>query len=221
MKKRRWTQVGILALGVATALGCTRAATVQSESAGTLEPVMSTGVTPVNARTLPAGVDLELTLDQAIGTKNSRVGQEFSATVRNTVHAQNGRVVVPAGAKVYGRVTGLDDSDHPGEAAAIRLDFDRLVFNGRSYPFEARITATQLERSQDRNVSGRDVAIGAAAGAALGAIIGEGDLKKILGGAAIGAAAGTVIALGAGDTEATLPAGARMNVRTTQTVALR
>ena len=32
---------------------------------------------------------------------------------------------------------------------------------------------------------------------------------------------GTVIALGAGDTEATLPAGSRMNVRTTQTVALR
>jgi hypothetical protein len=221
MKYRMWKEVAILAIGATTALGCSRVATVESQSAGAVEPVMSTGVTPVNARTLPSGVDLELTLDQSIGTKHSRVGQEFSATVRNTVHAQNGRVVVPAGAKVYGRVTGLDDSDHPGEAAAIRLDFDRLAFNGRSYPFEARITATQLETSRDRNVSGRDVAVGAAAGAALGAIIGEGDLKKILGGAAIGAAAGTVIALGVGDTEATLPAGARMNVRTTQTVALR
>jgi hypothetical protein len=137
------------------------------------------------------------------------------------VYAQNGRIVVPAGAKVYGRVMGLDDSDHPDEAAAIRLDFERLVFNGRSYPFEARITATDLQTSRDRNVSGRDVVVGAAAGAVLGAIVGEGDLKKILGGAAIGAAAGTVIALGVGDTEATLPAGARMNVRTTQTVALR
>jgi hypothetical protein len=221
MKPCMWKEVTILAFGATTALGCSRVATVESQSPGTVEPVMSTGVTPVNARTLPSGVDLELTLDQSIGTKHSRVGQEFSATVRNTVYAQNGRVVVPAGAKVYGRVTGLDDSDHPGEAAAIRLDFDRLAFNGRSYPFEARITATQLETSRDRNVSGRDVAVGAAAGAALGAIIGEGDLKKILGGAAIGAAAGTVIALGVGDTEASLPAGARMNVRTTQTVALR
>jgi len=221
MKYRKWKQVPILALVATAALGCARAATVESESTGTVGPVMSTGVTPVNARTLPAGVDLELTLDQAIGTKNSRVGQEFSATVRNTVYAQNGRVVVPEGAKVYGRVTGLDDSDHPGEAAAIRLDFERIVLNGRSYPFEARITATNLETSRDRNVSGRDVAVGAAAGAVLGAIVGEGDLRKVLGGAAIGAAAGTVIALGVGDTEASLPAGARMNVRTTQSVALR
>lgn len=52
-------------------------------------------------------------------------------------------------------------------------------------------------------------------------VVGEGDLRKILGGAAIGAAAGTVIALGVGDTEATLPVGSRMNVRTTQSVALR
>ena len=221
MQCRMWKQLGILAVVTSATLGCARTATVESEAGGTLEPVMSTGVTPVNARTLPSGVDLELTLDQAIGTKHSRVGQEFSATVRNTVHAQNGRVVVPAGAKVYGRVTGLDDSDHPGEAAAIRLDFERLSFNGRSYPFEARITATNLETARDRRVGVGDVAIGAAAGAVLGAIVGEGDLRKILGGAAIGAAAGTVIALGVGDTEATLPTGARMNVRTTQTVALR
>ena len=221
MKCHMWRRVGPLAVGAISLIGCARAATVESESAGTLEPSMSTGVTPVNARNLPAGVDLELTLDQAIGTKNSRVGQEFTATVRNAVYAQNGRVVVPSGAKVHGRVTGLDDSDHPGEAAAIRLDFDRLTFNGRSYPFEARITATNLETTRDRNVSARDVGVGAAAGAVLGAIIGEGDVGKILGGAAIGAAAGTVIALGVGDTEASLPAGSRMNVRTTQSVALR
>src|SRR5918999_2602577 len=170
MQYRMWKRVATLALVASATLGCARAATVESESAGTLEPVMSTGVTPVNARTLPSGVDLELTPDQTIGTKHSRVGQEFSATVRNAVHAQNGRVVVPAGAKVYGHVTGLDDSDHPGEAAAIRLDFERLSFNGRSYPFEARITATNLETARDRNVSGRDVAVGAAAGAGLGAI---------------------------------------------------
>src|ERR687895_1538150 len=221
MQCRMWKQLGILAIVTSATIGCARTATVESEAGGTLEPVMSTGVTPVNARTLPSGVDLELTLDQAIGTKHSRVGQEFSATVRNTVHAQNGGVVVPAGPKAYGRVTGLDDSDPPGEAAAIRLDFERLSFNGRSYPFEARITATNLETARDRRVGVGDVAVGAAAGAVLGAIVGEGDIGKILGGAAVGAAAGTVIALGVGDTEANLPAGSRMNVRTTQSVALR
>jgi hypothetical protein len=220
MKYPTW-KIGTLAIAAVTALGCSRAVNVESEAAGGVGPVTSTGVTPVNARTLPSGVNLELTLDQAIGTRNSRVGQEFTATVRNSVFAQNGRVVVPAGAKVYGRVTGLQGSDRPGQAAAIRLDFERLAFNGRDYPFEARITATDLQTSRNPNINPRDVAVGAAAGAVLGAVIGEGDIAKILGGAAIGAAAGTVISLGTADTEATLPAGARLNVQTTQSVALR
>ena len=214
-----YKSVGALAFAALAAGGCSRAVNVESQSGGAVSPSVS--VTPVDARTLPAGVDMSLTLDQAIGTKNSRVGQEFSATVRNDLYAQNGRLVVPAGAKVYGHVTGLQDSRSPTEPAAIRLDFDRLVFNGRTYSFDADITATDLATTRDRGISGRDVATGAAAGAVLGAIIGKGDISKILGGAAIGAAAGTVISLGTGTTEATLPAGTRMDVRTTQSVALR
>ena len=218
MTHHTW-RVGTLGVAAIAALGCSRAVNVQSESAGTVGA--ATGVIPVNARTLPSGVDMELTLDQPIGTRNSSVGQEFTATVRNAVYAQNGRVVVPAGAKVYGRVTGLQNAG-VGTPAAIRLDFDRLAFNGRSYPFEARITATNLQSSSSSGINTRDVVTGAAAGAVLGAIIGEGDIGKILGGAALGAAAGTVISLGTGGaTESTLPAGSVMRVQTTQSVALR
>jgi hypothetical protein len=211
-----WKQCVTLVAAAATfgALGCSRAVNVESESAGAV------AVTPVNSRTLPAGVDIEVALDQPIGTKHSSVGQEFRATVLNSVHAQNGRVAVPAGAKAYGHVTGLHGGsvDRP---AAIRLAFDRLVFDGRSYPFEASVTSTQLQTAREPGVRGRDVGIGAAAGGVLGAIIGEGDIGKILGGAVLGAGAGTVVSLGRQGTEPTLPAGTRLNVRTTQTVALR
>jgi len=54
----------------------------------------------------------------------------------------------------------------------------------------------------------------------LGAVIGGGDVSKILGGAAIGAAAGTVISLGTGEVEAVLPAGSKMTLQTTQQVTL-
>lgn len=200
---------------LAGAAACSRATTV--ESTGDVAPAV-----PATANTLPTGSVLTVTLDQEIGTKNSKVGEEFTATVADPVVASNGQTVVPAGTKVYGKVTGLDDSDRAGEPAAIRLDFERIVINGQSHPFEARITATNLQTTgQDtRDETLKKAGIGAAAGAVLGAIVGDGDISKILGGAAIGAAAGTVISLGTGDVEAVLPAGSRMTLQTTQQVSM-
>lgn len=181
------------------------------------------GTTAVDARSLPSGTVLQARLDNEIGTKVSKVGDTFSATVENDVVAQNGQVVVPSGARIYGKVTGLDNSDHVGEPAAIKVDFERLNMRGASYPFEGKVTATQLEtRGADtRNETLKKAGIGAAAGAVLGGILSGGDLDKIILGGALGAAAGTVISLGTGEVEAVLPAGTRMTLQTTRTVALR
>ena len=206
----------MFALAALAATGaCSRATTV--ESTGDVAPT-----TPVNASALPTGSVVTVTLDQPVGTKTSKVGDTFSATVVDAIVASNGQTVVPAGSKVYGKVTGLKDSDNVSEKAAIRLDFERININGVERPFEANITATQLQtqKEESRNETLKKAGIGAAAGAVLGAVLGGGDVSKILGGAAIGAAAGTVISLGAGDVEAVLPAGSRMTLQTTQQVAL-
>ena len=76
------------------------------------------------------------------------------------------------------------------------------------------------EGQDSRNETLKKAGIGAAAGAVLGAVIGGGDVSKILGGAAIGAAAGTVISLGTGEVDAVLPAGSKMTLQTTQQVTL-
>ena len=204
----------------ATTLGaCSTARQTRVESGG--DVVMSSQ--PVDNRSIPAGQTMQVRLNQTIGTKNSKVGDTFTASVVNAVTAQNGQTVVPAGATVTGRVTGLDDSDHAGEAAAIRLNFDQISFNGRTYPFTAKVTETNLqtEGNDSRNETLKKAGIGAAAGAVLGAVLSDGDLSKILGGAAIGAAAGSVISLGTGDVEAVLPAGSTMTLQATSTVALR
>ncbi len=213
-------QVGALALVALMTAGCaTGPLRVESESAGMYAPPV---VMPVNARLLPAGTDLYVQLDNRIGTRESRVGDIFSATVRHTVWAQNGARVIPAGAKVYGRVTGLDDSDYPGEKARIRLDFNRLAFGGRSYPLEAMVTMTPIETSQERRgLSGRVILFGAALGAALGGVFSGGEVESVLGGAALGALAGTVYTYARGDIEMALPAGSRMTLRTTRAVTLR
>ena len=182
------TATKFLAVAALVATGaCSRATTV--ESSGDVG-----GVTPVSANSLPSGAVVNVTLDQAVGTKTSRVGDSFSATVAEPIVAANGQTVVPAGAKVYGKVTGLQDSNNAGQKAAIRLDFERINVNGVDRPFEARISATELktEGADTRNETIKKASIGAAAGAVLGAVLGGGDVSKILGGAAIGAAAGTV-----------------------------
>ena len=205
----------VLALAALVTTGaCSRTTTV--ESGGEVA-----AATPVSASSLPTGAVVTVTLDQAVGTKNSKVGDTFTATVAEAITTSNGQTVGPAGSKVYGKVTGLQDSDNAGQKAAIRLDFERINVNGVERPFEANITTTQLEtqKEETRDETLKKAGIGAAAGAVLGAVIGGGDISKILGGAAIGAAAGTVISLGGGDVEAVLPAGSKMTLQTTQQVA--
>ncbi len=198
-------------------VACARQARI--ESGGDVD----LSATPLDARILPSGIAVDVRLDREIGTKASRVGDQFSATVEHAVVAQNGATVVPEGAKVYGTVTGLDNSEHVGDPAAIRIDFDRLNMRGQNYPFSAKVTATNLEtRGADtRSETLKKAGVGAAAGAVLGAVLGGGDLDKILLGGAIGAAAGTVISLGTGEVEGVLPAGTDMTLQTTQTVVLR
>jgi hypothetical protein len=181
--------IAALALAAAATVGCARTATV--ESTGDVD----ISATPADASSLPAGTTLTTQLDQTLSTKQNKVGDTFTATVSNAVVASNGATVIPAGAKVHGKVTGLDDSDRIGEPAAIRLQFERISFGGDSYPLNARVTSTNVQTSgQDsRDETLRKAGVGAAAGAVLGAIVGEGDISKILLGGAIGAAAGTVL----------------------------
>lgn len=206
----------ILATAALASAGCSRGATVESTSAPAPE------TRPTTSATLPEGTTLHARLDDSLGTDRNKAGDRFTATVTTAVTAENGATVVPAGAKLHGTITGLDDSDRAGDNAYIRLDFERLSFGGRDYAFDADVVATAVETKGDtRNETLKKAGIGAAAGAVLGAVVGDAELKNIALGAAIGAAAGTVISLGAGDVEAVLPAGSELTLRSTEQVSLR
>jgi hypothetical protein len=96
-------------------------------------------VTPVNANTLPAGSTLHARLNNDLSTESTKVGDTFTMTVTENVVATNGAVVVPSGATLEGRVTGVDDSDDPTDKALLQLQFDRMRFGGRTYPFSASV----------------------------------------------------------------------------------
>jgi hypothetical protein len=195
----------------------TRTTTVESGG-----EVTGTAVTPMNNRTIPSGARLNATLDQTLGTNVSNTGDRFTATVSNTLYASDGSVVVPAGAKIEGSVTGLDPSNNAADPAVIRLDFDHIRFNGNTYPFSAAIVSSSpTQNSSTTNADKtKQIVIGGAVGAALGGLLSGGDLKKIVIGGAVGAAAGSLISLGTA-VNATLPAGSAMTVQATQTIAIR
>ncbi|HEX5435552.1 MAG TPA: hypothetical protein VFW98_00220 [Gemmatimonadaceae bacterium] len=205
-----------IAVAALVAGGCARTAKV--ESGGEVAPQ-----TLPNASTIPEGTTLQATLDRTLGTSQSRVGDHFTATVATPVYAQSGTVVVPQGATVHGVVTGLHASEHAGDQAAIQLAFDSLTINGQSYPFNAKVTATKLKTQggDTENQTLKKAGIGAAAGAALGAILSGGELSKIALGGVLGAAAGTAISLGTGEVQAVLPQGTEMTLQSTEEVALQ
>jgi len=209
-------------IGVAVVTSFVLAACARSPRVETANGEVATPVTPANARTLPAGAMMDLTLDQQLGTKTSHTGDQFSATVATAVIAQNGRTAIPSGARVWGHVSGVTAANNATETAALVLDFDSLTFGARTYPYKANIVATNLmKQGASTSETVKSAAIGAAAGAVLGAVLSGADRDKILLGGGLGAVAGTAISLGKGGENAVLPAGSHLSVQTTQTVALR
>jgi hypothetical protein len=103
----------------------------------------------------------------------------------------------------------------------IRLNFETLEMNGRTYPFSASISNVTVKNSVSDKTA-RNAATGAVAGAVLGAVLSGAELSKIITGGLLGAAAGTVISLGTGDANtATIPAGSTVTVRSNEGVQVR
>jgi hypothetical protein len=191
------------------------AKTMQVESAGEV-----TSVTPSNANSLPSGTAITAKLDQTLGAKTSKVGDNFTATVTTAVLAQNGVAVVPAGAKLHGHITGLRDAATSSDQALVRLDFDSLIVDNRAYPFDAEVTNVAVANRPVSSDVAKSATVGAVAGAVLGAVISKGDLDKIIAGGLLGAATGTVISLGTGGNEPVLPEGSTLTIRSTGNVTL-
>lgn len=170
---------------------------------------------------VPNNTELVVELDQTLSADQHDKGDTFTASVKDDVQV-GGEVVVPAGSKVTGRITGVDKAEGIGDQAALRIAFESIEVNGRTHEFSAEVTDVDVSVGE-RATTGETVekaGVGAAAGAVIGAVIG-GSLKDILIGGALGAGAGSIISLGMGDVASALPEGTDLRVRTTRSVAMR
>ncbi|HXD17350.1 MAG TPA: hypothetical protein VN654_10055 [Vicinamibacterales bacterium] len=225
----KWACVIGLAVGLAACNGAnapenttatdTPAATTGEATNAPISAATSAPVVPA-ARftevTIPSGTTLRLALSSAVGSDTSRVEEPVRATLRSPVTI-NGQVVLPAGSEVSGVVTGAEGSGRVKGRAHIAMRFNSVRANGERY--DIRTSGYAQEAAATKKQDAEKIAIGAGAGAALGAILGGGGGAAK--GAAIGGAGGTGVVLATKGKEVHLGPGAGITTRLTAPVTVR
>lgn len=173
-------------------------------------------VTPPRVSAIPAGTHFPVEILARLDSENHDVGDAWTGRVTRDV-VVGGQVVVPAGAAVSGVITAIDEGDASDGAGSITLEA-RSVETVAGTRAIASAPASAGESYRDRGFPGKETAIGAGAGAAIGAVIGG---KK---GAAIGAAAGGAGGAAMGsqrrDYEVAMAPGTRLTIRLEQATEL-
>jgi len=161
---------------------------------------------------VPEGMDLRIRLDEGISSETARPEDRVEASLAQSVRV-DGRVAIPAGARVLGVVRGVERAHRPSKGGRLDLVFDRIYLNDGSQ-LDMRAHVVSLEGDLDEK--GEHAGIGAVIGGVLGAIVGG---KK---GAVIGAivgGTGSVVARSGDDLD--LPAGTVLTLRLDRPLDLR
>ncbi|BCS35843.1 hypothetical protein TBR22_A50770 [Luteitalea sp. TBR-22] len=164
--------------------------------------------------TIPRDAVIGVQLETGASSERSKVEDPVRARVTRDVLA-NGTVVVPAGSKLLGSVTLVEEGGRIKERARLGVKFHTLVLADGT---EVRLPTEVIYR-EGEEVAGRAAAkIGGAAigGAILGAIMGGGKGAVI--GAATGAGSGTGWAMAGDRKPAELRAGQSVTVRVSDSV---
>src|SRR5690349_21775075 len=177
---------------------------------------------------VPAGTEIDATLQDALSSKSAKTGDTFTAVVAQPVHAANGEVAIPDGTVINGEVTEAEQGKTlPTVRGKGRLAFrfkDITLPSHRSFPVEATLLSVhdkkagsegEVTSSTGGKTVAKDVGIGAGLGTVAGLIFG-GALK----GLAIGAIAGGGYVLATQGKDVDLPAQSGMKLRLDQALSI-
>lgn len=219
---KQW--VGLLALASICA-GCggdqTGDATAAADPAATTaaastEAAPAPAVPQYREVTLPAGTTLRLQLKSALASDSSRVEDTVRAELRQAVSVDGG-TVLPAGTELVGTVTDVERSGRVKGRARIAYRFNALNYEGERYDIRTATVSHQAEATKGEDAT--KIAVGAGAGAAIGALLGGGEGAAK--GAAIGGAGGTGVVLATRGEEVRLGSGANVTTRLTAPLTIR
>jgi hypothetical protein len=189
--------------------------TDRTETSRARDPWATTGDPGPRREEIPAGTALTLVLETPLSTATTREGEPVTARIERAV-SEDGRVVLPGGSVLKGRVTEVDQSGRVRGRAHLAVRFDQITVRG----ITRRIETSDVAMTAPPN-TGRDAKIiggSTAAGAIIGGIVNGGSGAKK--GAVIGAGAGAGAVLVNKGSDVEMPSGSRWTVRVKETVRL-
>ena len=197
-----------------------RVAAASERATPTNEPATRTIARANRAGVVAAGSELDLQAEQRVCTNTANVGDRFEAVLVNQVPAGNG-TVIPKGATAVALVSSIA-RDKVASGGGIDIQIESISFDGRTYPVSSRVTDTQLDkvRSGSRGGDLAKVAAGAVLGAGAGQVVGR-DTRSTVIGAAGGAAAGAVLAGRSSTFNACVPNGGRIIAELVQPLTIQ
>jgi hypothetical protein len=150
---------------------------------------------------LESGTLIRVRIQEALSTSSTSIGSEFSAIVMSPV-SQGGKVIIPMGAQVKGRVVSVKAGKSFGQKAVLRLRPDTVTMpDGSRYMLHAEVVQTQatdtkaggegtITTASHMKRNAIEYGAGAGSGAIIGAAVGGGPGALI--GTAVGAGVITV-----------------------------
>jgi len=141
------------------------------------------------APVIPVGTELQVRVNENLTSETAQPGDQFTASLVNSIEDENGKIIFGRGAYISGRVISAKPSGRLSDSGELVLSINNI----RSGSQSANVTVGPFTVKGDSHTGSNVGKIGG--GAALGAIIGgiAGGGK----GAAIGAGAGTAAGTGA------------------------
>lgn len=155
--------------------------------------------------TVPVGTRVSVLTDQALSSKEAKIGQAITGSVAKDVLV-GGKVVIPKGSEVKLSVSSVEASGRLSTPAKLYLRLRSVTVKGKTYTV-ATNSAGRTEKGKGKRDAGF-IGGGAAGGAVIGALAGGGKGAAI--GAAAGAGAGTAGAAATGKKDIEFPAETRL-----------
>jgi hypothetical protein len=213
----------ILVLGAAVAVGAcgtgesnsadTRLSPETGAAAGAVIPATRPAYREV---TIPAGTALPLALTSSIASDTSAVEDAVTAELTSPITI-DGRDVLPAGTRLTGVVTAVEESDRVKGRAMIAFRFTSLRHGDTRYELQTAPLSHLAPATKGEDAT--KIGIGTGAGAVIGGILG--GKKGAAQGAAVGGGAGTGVVLATKGREVRLPPGSDVTTHLTAALTVR
>lgn len=167
---------------------------------------------------VPVGTNLKIRIEDTLSSKDSRVGDRFTATALDPVRFNEGRIT--------GHISSIQKSGKIKGRTSMNLAFDTITLGTRTGTLHGYVTRVYgsdsgradneggVESGSRTNQTIKRGAIGAGAGAVLGAIVGGGKGAGI--GLILGGAGGAGSLAVQGSKELKIDAGTEMLIRVTR-----